>query len=336
VNNICAPFLGRVFGLGILSVSALACSGAVFKSAPDTDEPDTTDSVVVSGRGGASATGTGGKAAKTTGGTPNESEGGEATVEPQPQQLGGSHVGGSGGAISSNGGTAGAGGSVVPPEQGSAGEPNIPDPPLDPNCASPLTENWTAGLGESGSSWEWEFGDPSVDVANHRLVISYDDVAGRIEPYQGGYYVTAQVTLEGGTVLTPYPYSNEMRWPSVRRSSNGSGVELGAAKYGSSETWTTNDWPGFSGLTIANTHQVLISTYVKATAQAVAIKVSYGNSVYRSGWVSGFTWGKTNLGIMRYTGENNSRVYQGDSVYVGPLSGCQKLSDAAVEALFKN
>lgn len=39
---------------------------------------------------------------------------------------------------------------------------------------------------------------------------------------------------------------------------------------------------------------------------------------------------------MRYVGENNSRVYQGNSdrIYVDPVSGCQALSDAAVAALF--
>ena len=73
---------------------------------------------------------------------------------------------------------------------------------------------------------------------------------------------------------------------------------------------------------------------MKATAQAFAVKVTYGGHSYRSGWVSGFTWEKTNLGIMRYVGENNSSVYAGDAVYVGPLSGCQKLPDASVQAEF--
>jgi hypothetical protein len=41
---------------------------------------------------------------------------------------------------------------------------------------------------------------------------------------------------------------------------------------------------------------------------------------------------------MRYVGENNSGVYHGgsDKIYVSPVSGCQKLSDATVEALFEN
>lgn len=330
-----------------MAVSAVACSGAVFKGAPpepEPDEPDTTDSVVVSTRGGAtggSTRGSAGKPASTaTGGKPSEGDGGMAPT--QPQQLGGGGgAGGSGTSASGAGGvagantTAGAGGSVVvPPEEGNAGEPNLPDPPVEPTCASPLREGWTTAMGTSGSNWKLEFGDPYVDVANRRLVVSYDDVAGRTTPFEGGYYVTAEVSLDGGTVLTPYPYSNEMRWPSLRRTNNG--VELGGAKYGSSEGWTSNDWPGFSGITIAGTHQVVVTTYVKATSKAVAVKVSSGNSVYRSGWVTGFTWDKTNLGIMRYVGENNSRVYQGDAVYVGPLNGCEKLTDAAIEALFKN
>jgi hypothetical protein len=329
VIKVCAPILGHLFGLGVFTVSALGCSGAVFKAEPPApDETDTTDPVVVSTRAGKPAT-------TTTGGMPGEAEGGAAPVA--PRQHGGS--GGTGG----NGGTAGAiatagagGNVVVPPEGGMAGEPNIPDPPIDPSCASPLAENWTAAIGSGGSDWEVAFGDPRVDVANHRLVVTYDDVAGRTSAYDGGYYVAAEVTLEGGTVLTPYPYANEQRWPSLRRSSTGAGVELGATKYGSSESWTSNDWAGFSGTTISGTKTVLLTTYVKATAKALAVKVSFGGQTYRSGWVSGFTWPQTNLGIIRFTGENNSRVYSGDAVYVGPLSGCQQLTDAAVDARFLN
>jgi hypothetical protein len=352
VIKVCAPFLGRGFGLGVITVLALACSGTTFKGAPaDPDETDTTDPVV-STHAGSTMRGSAGKPATTTtggmtaGGSTSEAEAGSAPVA--PQQQGGAHTGGSGGAAGAGRGrgrggaggavtTAGAGGAVVlPPDQGAAGEPNIPDPPVEPSCATPLAEGWTAAIGSSGSNWEVAFGDPWVDVANQRLVVTYDDVAGRKSAYEGGYYVTAEVTLEGGTVLTPYPYVNEQRWPSLRRNSTGAGVELGATKYGSSESWTRNDWPGFSGTTINGTKTVSLTTYVKATAKALAVKVSYGGQTYRSGWVSGFTWPQTNLGIIRFTGENNSRVYSGDAVYVGPLSGCQKLTDAAIEALFED
>ena len=321
--------IGPVFGFGILCLAASACSGTAFsgerKPEPEPKHTDSADSVVVPSRGGAAATtrGTAGEAA--SGGMASTNEGGAPALEPQP---GGTHVGG--------GATAGTGGGVEPPDQGTAGEPNIPDPPVDPNCASPLAEDWTHALGSVGSNWEIQFGDPSVDVTNHRLVVTYDDVAARKTAYDGGYYVAAEVTLEGGTVLTPYPYSNEMRWPSLRRSSTGSNVELGCAKYGSAEHWTTSDCPGFSGTTIAGTTTVLVTTYVKAVTKAVATKVAYGAQTYRSGWVSGFTWPQTNLGIMRYVGENNSAVHAGDPVYVGPLRGCQNLSDAAVDALFND
>ncbi len=338
--------IGPVFGLGIPSLAAFACSGSAFSGEP-TPEPepqhtDPTDPVVVPSRGGAGLTtsGASGKAATTTGGIAGMTEGGAPAVEPQ-QLPGGTHAGGTpaggGGAGGSAGAnvTAGTGGVVEPPNQATAGGPNIPDPPVDPSCASPLAEDWTHAIGSSGSNWEIQFGDPSVDVTNHRLVVTYDDVAARTTAYDGGYYVTAQVTLDGGTVLTPYPYSNEMRWPSLRRSA-GSGIELGAAKYGDTEHWTTDDWPGFSGTTIAGTTIVSVTTYVKAISKALAVKVTYGAQTYRSGWVSGFTWPQTNLGIMRYIGENNSSVHAGDAVYVGPLRGCQKLSDAAVDALFKN
>jgi hypothetical protein len=334
--------IGPVFGLGILSLAALACSGSAFKGegSPDVDpkHSETTDPVVPNHGGAATAVPS----------TP-ATDGGAAEVEPQPLAgnthtggggAGGSHAGGGG--AGGGGGSAGSlvmagtGGVVQLPDQGTAGEPNIPDPPVDPSCAAPLAENWTHAIGTTGSNWEVQFGDPSIDVANHRLVVTYDDVAARTTAFDGGYYVAADVTLEGGTVLTPYPYSNEMRWPSLRRGSTGSTVQLGGAKYGSNELWTTNDWPGFSGTTIDGTTTATVTTYVKAVTKALAVKVTAGAHTYRSGWVSGFTWPQTNLGIMRYVGENNSNVHAGDAVYVGPLRGCQKLSDAAVDALFQN
>jgi len=336
VLKVSAQKLGLVFGLGVSAVSALACGGSAFKAAAEGEGGDTTEVVTGGGSGGV-ASGSAGEPATATGGVTGVTPKGEPTFEPQPgRPLGGSNAGGTGNP--ETGGAAGSGGGSVvqPPEEGTAGDPNLPDPPVDPSCAAPLAEDWSAAIGSAGSDWQVEFGDPYVDVAIHRLVVTYDDVAGRVTAYEGGYVVAADVTLEGGTVLTPYPYSNEMRWPSLRRSSNGSAVELGGAKYGSGEAWTTSDWSGFSGISIAGTKTVQVTTYVKAVAKALAVKVSYGGHDYRSGWVTGFTWPQTNLGIMRYTGENNSRVYAGDAVYVGPLSGCQKLTDAAVEALFKD
>lgn len=338
--------LGHAFGLGAIAVMAVACAGNSFKSAPDSGVGGATESGVSHGgeaaEGGAGNAGHTGGVSTTGGGKP----GFEAQPRPRAPQGGaaaggqtGAGMAGSATAGSATAGSATAGGgggdAVQPPDEGSAGEPNIPEPPA-PDCTAPLAEDWTAALGSAGSEWRVEFGDPRVDAEQHRLVVSFDDVASRATAYQGGYYVTAEVTLEGGTVLTPYPYSNEMRWPSLRRSGSGDSVELGATKYGSGEPWITNDWPGFSGVVIAGTKSVTLTTYVKASSKAVGVKVSYGGHTYRSGWVSGFTWPQTNLGVMRYVGENNSRVYSGDAVYVGPLRGCQKLSDAAVEAAFQD
>ena len=327
MSKVSAFPIGPLFGLGVLSL--VACSGAAFggEGTPKSDpkHTDTTDSVLIPNRGGAGTT--------TPGGT-TATEGGAAVGE--PQQLTGGTPSGAGGSAGSTV-IAGAGGSVVdPPDQGAAGDPNIPDPPLDPNCVAPLREDWSTAITASGSAWEIAFGDPSIDVANHRLVVTYDDVAARTTAFEGGYYATAEVTLAGGTVLTPYPYAREMVWPSLRRSSNGTSVQLGGTQYGQDEHWSNSTWPGFSGVSIAGTTKVLLTTYIKAAAKAAAVKVSYGSKVYRSGWVSGFTWPDTNLGILRYTGENNSAVYQGDAVYVGPLSGCQKLTDAAIETLFND
>lgn len=84
----------------------------------------------------------------------SEPEGGAAGIGPQPP------LGGTGGAAGSSA-TAGAGGSLVgPPEQGMAGEPNIPDPPVDPKRAAPVAEPWTAELDSTGGLF-----DASVQAA---------------------------------------------------------------------------------------------------------------------------------------------------------------------------
>lgn len=326
------PLFGIAIALGILALSTFACGGSAFKAAPN-EEPEATDGGATSG--GKPATGSAGKAS-AKGGTAALGAGGDATFEPQPQpSLGGSRNSNGGATGTAGKASAGAGGTIVvqPPEEGGAGEPNVPEPPLDPSCPLAITEGWTAPIDSAGSNWHVQFGDPYVDVAKHRLVVTYDDVASPLAPYQGGYFVTTEVTLEGGTVLTPYPHATEMRWPSLRRTNGG--IELGVTKYGISEDWTSNDWPGFSGVTIAGAKTVTLTTYVKATAQALAVKVTYGDHTYRSGWISGFTWPETSLGTLRYVGENNSRISSGDAIYVGPLNGCQKLSDPAVDAAFQ-
>lgn len=350
---------GVTFGLGSLWFAVLACSGSTTsrEGGPPEPKPDqggTLDSIVPSdgaavvpttggtvggpaatpnGRtiGGATTTTTGGSAGGAGAPTARPLRGPDRIVGDGPPgtQAGG---GGAGGGGSAN--TGGAGGAELP-NPGTAGDANPPDPPIDPDCRASISESWSHPIG-AGSNWEVQFGDPSIDTANHRLVVSYDDVAAHTTAYEGGYYVTAKVSFDGGTVLTPYPYaSNEVRLPSLRRSGND--IELGGTMYGSTQQWTNDDWPGFSGVILAATTTVTVTTYVQATAKALAVKVTSGSRSYRSSWVSGFTWPQTNLGIMRYTGEDNSRVYWGaDAVYVGPLSGCQKLSDAAVEAAFEN
>jgi hypothetical protein len=332
------------YGLGSLSLAAFACSGSTTSSgqapAPNPKDTGTINSAIPD----------------QSGSTPSPTPVPTPTV-PMPtvpgMAMGGttSVVGGAGAAkpaqrpdaIQGGGGapaaggdagslTAGAGGEELP-DQGHAGDPNLPDPPLSPNCTA-LAEDWTQPIG-AGSNWEIQFGDPRIDVANHRLVVTFDDFAAHTVDYQGGYYVRAEVNLQGSTVLTPYPYVAVTRLPSLRRARNG--VELGGAKYGGGEVWTSDDWPGFSGIIIAGTTRVTVTTYVKAIAKALAVKVTYGGLTYRSGWVSGFTWSETNLGMLRYAGENNSRGSSAsDEVYVGPLSGCQGLSDTAVQAAFEN
>jgi hypothetical protein len=228
---------------------------------------------------------------------------------------------------------AGNGGAATPPDAGIAGEPNTPEPP-ETACDAPVHDTWDAPLGTAYSGWKVDFGDPRVDLANQRLIVSYDDIAARKTPLVGGYYLTAEVTFEGYTVLTPYPYVSEMLLPSLRRNAAGTGVQLGSTQYGQSNVWHDDLPAGFAGKTLIDTNKVLVTTYIKASSKALAVKVQSGDQIYRSGWLTGFTWPETNLGVFRYVGENNSSVYGGasDVLYVGSVVGCQGLSDAAVAA----
>jgi hypothetical protein len=67
----------------------------------------------------------------------------------------------------------------------------------------------------------------------------------------------------------------------------------------------------------------------------MAMVVSAGGSVYRSGWTS-LTWPQTNAAQFRFVGQNNSDIYNGadDYVYVGPMSGCSGYTDANIDTLY--
>jgi hypothetical protein len=315
---------GRLFGVGSISLVAFACSEAAFTGE---EEPNGADVEIGSGgrAGQSSSAGKGGAAADGPAEKP------DAVPVNGP---GTSSVIVRGGATNKvDGESAGAAGMehevLVDGEGGQTGQGT------SSSCSAPIHDTWQSNLGERGNPWVLEFGDPYVDTGSGRLVVSYDDVASRSKAFSGGYYVSADVTLEGYTVLTPYPFVWEVSLPSLRRNAAGTGIELGSTSYGLGEPWQQAP-AGFAGVTIPSTETVRVSTYVKATSKQLAVKVQAGSQSYRSGWVSGFTWKKTDLGIFRFVGENNSSVYAGDSdyVYVGAVDGCEQLSDEAVEQLY--
>ncbi|HVY28163.1 MAG TPA: hypothetical protein VHB79_16510 [Polyangiaceae bacterium] len=333
-------WIGPAFGIALASGVLAACSGDVFRSGSsplDHGGSEAGDTGNEANRGGnANNTPKGG-----TGSTVDSDEGGAHEVVATGGGANGGMGGGANGGVSnggvSNGGvaSAGSGGVVVdPPEPGAGGDKSTPEPPIDPSCAKPIVENWSEPLSKNGA-WYVGFGDPKVETAQHRLVLSYDDVAERTAPYAGSYYAESDVTIAGKTVFTPYPYCFEVLLPSLRRDATGGGIELGATQYAGS--WSTSGWGGASGTVIAGTTKLHVAYYVQATSKKFALKVSYGDKTYRSTWVTDFHWDKTDLSIMRYVGENNSSVYAGsDAIYVDPVSGCQGLSDAAVAASFEN
>jgi hypothetical protein len=198
-------------------------------------------------------------------------------------------------------------------------------------CRAPFADSWNQPLG-SGGTWSQAWGDPVVDVASNRLRITSDDVVQRNAVLAGSYLATYQLTLSGGTIFTPAVYEMGTMLPSVRR--NGSDMQFGGAAYGSG--WSDTIPTGFAGQRASGTLTASVTTYVKAQAKQIAMKVRVGNTVYRSGWSAPFTWAQTNAGIFRFIGQNLPGVYAGadDHVYVGPIAGCASYTDDEVQALY--
>jgi len=321
-------WIGPAFGITLVSGVLAACSGDVFKSGSTPLDHGGSEA----GDTGSEAP-QGGKANNTpqggSGSTVDAAEGGAHEVVPGGGTAqGGANGGGSNGGVAS----AGSGGVVVdPPEPGAGGDTSPPEPPIVPT-PTPILEDWSKPL-DKATDWYTAFGDPKVDTAKHQLVLSYDDVAERTQPYAGSYYAESDVTIGGKTVFTPYPYCFEVLLPSLRRNVSGD-IELGATQYAGS--WHNSGWGAASGTVIAGTTQLHVAYYMQTTAKKFAVKVSHGDKVYRSEWVTDFHWKNTDLSIMRYVGENNSSVYAGsDAIYVDQVSGWQGLSDADVAAAFE-
>ncbi len=199
-------------------------------------------------------------------------------------------------------------------------------------CKSPINEAWSDTLGSEGSGWSGTFGDPAVDTANHRLRLSYDDVVEGRARFAGSFYISHQLTLSGGTVFTPYPYTDGVLLPSIRRNAND--MQLGGDRYAAA--WSDLEPAGFAGKRLAGVLMAKVTTYVKGQAKQLATKVEANGAVYRSGWTAQFTNSITDLTRFRFVGENNGAVYNGpdDYVYVGALSGCSSMTDAEVDALY--
>jgi hypothetical protein len=208
-----------------------------------------------------------------------------------------------------------------------------------------INEDWTRALDpydpylpeESDperSWWDW-FGDPWVDVANNRLVVSYDDIVRRKAGIEGGYYLRQPVTLVGNTAYTTSPHLEGLLLPSVRR--NGDGIELGGMSYGDDyDSWSTTVPDEFAGAIIPDTIDAVVTLYVKMEYAEFAVKVEAGGMTYSSGWRETMFAPGTELTIVYMIGQNNSvgSGGSGDKIYIGPLTGYSNLSDSAVSAAY--
>jgi hypothetical protein len=201
-----------------------------------------------------------------------------------------------------------------------------------PAGSNPSNEAWTSNF---GTTWANAFGDPLVDTANARLLLTRDDVVTRIAGFTGGYVMAFEANMVGNAALSTFVYTvpNEAS-PTLRRSGND--IELGGSTYGPSESWTTTSPSGFSGNKLVGTLTAKVTFFAKAQSKQSAVKVEAGAAVYRSGWSTPYTWANTNVGRMQFVGMNNASGTGGpdDRIYVGPLSGCTGLTDAEVETWF--
>jgi len=329
-----ARMAGPLFVFGTASSIALACSGAAFNDAGSGQAATAgTDSVPTdsvhrnpksgSGKEPLSAPSLGDVGG--VGGAPVESEPVDMGIQPPPNggtagnddsRAGAPDVAGAGD------GGAGAAGSVIETE------------PLPVGC-TPIVEDWTEPL-QNGGTWNIEWGDPYVDSSNHRLVLSYDDVAQRNSPYVAGYYVEGDVTIAGNVAFTPYPYVDEVLLPTLRRGDRDFGLQLGATIYGVSRGFELSGWGSVSGAIVSVATKVHFASFVQATSKAFAVRIGTGDAVYRSDWVRDFHWAGTNLGIMRFVGENNSGGTEGGGlIFVDTLRGCQDLDDDTIKKLFE-
>jgi hypothetical protein len=177
------------------------------------------------------------------------------------------------------------------------------------------------------------WGDAFVETASNRLRLSQDDIVGWLTSLPGSYYVSHELTLSGGTVFTPSVQVDETFLPSIRRS--GDDMQFGGDRYGVDISWSDTDPSGFARQLAAGVLTAKVTTYLKAQAKQIAMKVEAGGNVYRSGWTT-MSWPQTDVSVFRLVGQNNSAIYVGadDYVYVGPLSGCSNMTDVNVEASY--
>lgn len=276
-----------------------------------------------------------------TGGGGESASGGRARPVGNPSQGSGSPTsGGSAGSVASAGagGSAGASTPSEPPVGGAGGAPDpppelLPDPLPDASCASPIADAWTQPLDAAESTWLSSFGNPSVDLESERLGLTFDDIVTRTSSFEGGYYVTHTLRLDGNTAFTPQPYGSSVAVPSLRR--NGDDLELGGTAYG--QSWSTSTPAGFAGTIIEGTLQAYVTSYVKADAKLFALKVQAGDVVVRSGWLA-YEHEELDLGTLYLVGQNTAVGSGGsdDRIFVGTLVGCEGLTDAEIDERYEN
>ncbi len=335
--------------MGLVGLSACDFGASEFELIDDASRVGTGGAGVggdTSG-GGTDGVGTGGTdtGGTDTGGTDT---GGTDTggTDTGGTDTGGTDTGGAGtGGVGTGGvGTGGVGtGGVGTGGMGTGGDTGTPCPPGSvlvgsdcveiPSCTSPITEPWSDSLDSEGSRWTSVHGDALVDTANNRLRLSHDDIVDRLTALPGSYYVSHQLTLSGGTVFTPYVLVDETLLPSIRR--RGNDMQFGGDRYGTEDRWSDTEPIGFEGQLADGVLTAKVTTYLKAQAKQIAMKVEAGGNVSRSGWTT-MSWPQTDVSTFRFVGQNNSAIYVGtdDYVYVGPLSGCSNMTDVHVEASY--
>lgn len=197
-----------------------------------------------------------------------------------------------------------------------------------------INDTWGYILSGSSTPWNLQFGNPQTNLTSRKLSLTFDDIVLRPTPYTGGFYIRTTVAFSAcqgnwGTYFgVPADVSKFM--PGIQYIVSGSLIKFTGMAYNSTSLTTIGD---FDGRTIP-AQEVAFEIFYKATANLIAVKVTYQGNKVRSGFVASSTITPRQPCIVGNNTATFGAVLQTGNIYWGELIGQDNLSDAAVGSLY--